>query len=885
MEDRANRIQLSSMKASFPILLHANFATTATALGVFLVFHSIPGWGLSLAWLSTIAILALFWARQVQADNSAQMITLLHSHLRHVLYAGSLAGVFGMGMVYLFVKQTGYGQLFVAVIYTGFLTSGLLAVSMIRSLVITWAVVLAAEAYAALFLIGGQYLAGSLGALTLYIGYLVIISKRHWKVYQERFAYQLDAEEREADTVMLFEQSPLSIVVTDLDGNILHANQKALSMTGYSLDELHGRNPRVMKSGKTPRESYTDLWEKITKGQTWNGEFINRDKKGQVYVERASITPVRNPSGTITRYLAIKEDITQQRENEKQLARQNDIIALLLRNFEDQSNDWLWELDPDLRFSYVSDKTKESLGINQDSGQTILQYLEEHRPLHDVAAEELLLTFSAAIKNEQPFKELEVCVLLKGSIHYLAFSAMPIENSPVTGVGWRGVGRDITDKRLLESQLHRTANFDEQTGLPNRYRFREIIEAELHATPVDFNGLLGIVQLGNLDLVRANLGSSTCNEIISVFIKKFKEEFEDTFILARLSKDEFAFWTPEANVYQIEMINRFSREMVQPLYVGPNLIRIDAWTGIALYPEDADDMSSLFRAADLALNSTKASLTRKVMRYQQDLATAFLRRLTLINAFHTALEAEQFHMMYQPQISAATGLIIGAEALIRWIHPSLGALSPGEFVPLAENSGFITAMGEWTLVQSCAEAMSWKQPLTISINVSGVQLREIHRLSHAVKEALVSTGLPPNRLILEITESALFGDHADVINALSALRKLGIKIALDDFGTGYSSLAYLQHLQLDKLKIDQSFVRGMTSGETAGSIVAVILELAAVLHLETIAEGVELEEQATLLKNAGCDSFQGYLFGKPMTGAAFRNLVENQTLATTSGDI
>lgn len=872
------------MKASLTIMMRAIMATLATALGFLLVFYSIPGLGLALAWFASVAILAALWALQVHADDTVQAITRPHPGLIHAVYAGMLAGVFGLGMVYVFARQTGYGQLLVAVILTGFLTSGILAVSMIRSLVITWAVVLTAEAYVALFLVGGQYLAGSILAYTLYVSYLIILSKRHWKVYQERFAYQLESEEREADTVMLFEQSPLSIVVTDLDGNIVHANRKALSMTGYPMSELRGRNPKVLKSGKTPIDRYENLWSTITKGDTWNGEFINRDKTGREYIERASISPVRDSSGSIKRYLAIKEDITQQRENEKNLARQHDIITLLLRNFEDQSNDWLWELDSDLRFNYISGKTKELLGIDQDAGQTLLEYLEEHRPIHDVDAEELLSALSASITKNKPFKELEVSILLKGAIHYLALSAMPLADSSGKVTGWRGVGRDITDKKLLETQLHRIANFDEQTGLPNRYRFKEIIEEELRVTPVDFNGLLGIVQLGNLDLVRANLGSSACNEIINVFIKEFKQRFEDTFILARLSKDEFAFWSPETNVYQIDMINRFAREMVQPLYVGPNLFQMDIWIGIALYPEDAQDMSSLFRAADLALNNAKASLTRKVMRYQQDLATAFLRRHTLISAFHSALEADEFRMLYQPQFSAGTGLIIGAEALIRWVHPSMGAISPAEFVPLAENSGFITAMGEWTLEQACVEAMTWTQPLTVSINVSGVQLRDLHQLSHSVKEALGSTGLPPGRLILEITESAMFGDHADVINALSELRKLGIRIALDDFGTGYSSLAYLQHLQLDKLKIDQSFVRAMGSSPSAESIVNVILELAAVLHLETIAEGVELDEQATFLRDAGCDSFQGFLFGKPMDGEAFRRLVEDQTLDTTSGD-
>jgi EAL domain-containing protein (putative c-di-GMP-specific phosphodiesterase class I) len=195
-------------------------------------------------------------------------------------------------------------------------------------------------------------------------------------------------------------------------------------------------------------------------------------------------------------------------------------------------------------------------------------------------------------------------------------------------------------------------------------------------------------------------------------------------------------------------------------------------------------------------------------------------------------------MYYQPQVDSLTGKITGAEALIRWKHPHYGMVSPGEFIPLAEQSGFIIAMGEWCLFQACSDAMAWDQYLKVSVNVSGVQLRDTRSIIRVVKRALSESSLPPARLTLEITESAMLGNGDDIIDLLAELRKIGISIALDDFGTGYSSLAYIQRLQLDTLKIDQTFVRKLNDSDHAGSMVAIIIDLANLMHLDTVAEGI-----------------------------------------------
>jgi PAS domain S-box-containing protein len=849
-------------------------ATLLSELGLFLVFSGPLPLGMGLAWLGSAALVSILWLILVRADSRAGKIVRAHPLGRHILFACLTAGIFGAALAYLFPRLYDHEQLMLSIFYIAFISSGVFLTAMVPSVSLAWVSILSAATYAAIALEGGRYIAGSLIGYSLFIAYLILIALAYFRLFRDRFAYQLEAEAKEEELATIFEQSPLSIVLTDLGGNIVQSNRRMEELSGYSKSEYIGRNPRVLKSGKTPQETYEELWGTITKGGIWTGEFINRDKLGREYVEKASISPVRDSDGVIRRYMAIKEDVTLQREYEAELQRQNEIIGLLLRDFEDQSSDWLWELDQELRIAYVPEKLTKLLQGAPIFGRYIGEFMEGWLPREDGEAAELLARLMAALREEKPFKDLEAKVVVGGTDFWIAFSAIPLARPPEGRGGWRGVGRNITDRKLLEIQLSQRANFDELTGLPNRYRFQEALDGELAAASEGYRAILGIMKLGKLDLLRADLGSRTCNAFIDAFIREFRESVGSGLSMARLERDEFAFWASAPDVYQLERIHRFARRLNEPLQIGSDFYQADLHIGLAYYPEDARGRSGLFHAADLALNGAKASATRKVMRYREDLATDFIRRITLVNEFPAALGGGQFRMLYQPQVDAATGALVGAEALIRWEHPRDGTISPGEFVPLAEQSGFITAMGEWSLRRVCGDAMEWEGALKVSVNISGVQLRDSRRLNQAVRRALGESRLPPERLVLEITESSVFG-HEDeaVASSLAEFRKLGISIALDDFGTGYSSLAYIQRLHLDELKIDQSFVRELGSGGDAEKIIAIILELARSMSLTTVAEGVEGEAQAAFLRESGCDRLQGYLFGKAMPQGAFRELI------------
>jgi len=827
-------------------------------------------WPRILLWLGSTTIGSCLLFILIRSDSMEKPVFNRKLLYRYELLVGFNAGNFGLAFLYLFQHASIYQQYLFVVAFIAFVFSGIFILIMVPTLAAVWTSILSAA-----FIIAARKLPVSTSLVYFLITMFgVLVAGIYRRLYKERFLYQMYTEDRERELSMLFEQSPLSIVLTDKEGTIMRVNKRMENLSGFDRSELNGKNTSLLKSGKTPRHTYDELWGTISQGGNWTGELINKNKKGQEYIEKASISPIKDADGTITNYIAIKENITLQREYEEQLQRQNEIIQLFLRDFEDQSGDWLWELDEDLRICYISEKMlKYFQNPTTITGLLAFDFLKDRLPEDDYQAETQFIEIANALYAVKPFKDLEIKLNIEGALTWLSFSAVPFISSIGRKPGWRGVGRDITDKKLLENQLYHKANYDELTGLPNRSRFKETIDNELGAAPDDYRAILGIMRLEKLDLLRTNLGSIICNQVIAEFISEFRRNLGDGFVLGRLGKDEFVFWKAMPDVHQIDKMHRFVRMIQNPLQVGPDFFHIDLPVGIAFYPDDALDRGELFRAADLALNEARASSARKIMRYSENLATGFIRKLTLINEFPAALAEGQFRMCYQPQVDALSGTMTGAEALIRWYHPQNGTISPGEFIPWAEQSGFITSIGEWTLEQACTDAMDWEKPLLVSINVSGIQLRDSRRLSHAVKSALKASGLPPRRLVLEITESAMFGSEEEIGTSLSDLRSLGIVIALDDFGTGYSSLAYIQRLHLDKLKIDQSFIRKLGKDKDAEKIVTVILDFARSMNLETVAEGVEREDQALFLRNAGCHYLQGYLYGKAMPQESFRQII------------
>lgn len=859
----AKEIAKARFKAFLNILPYAVLANLAAVACVFWILHGAYDYRRGLLWLEAVAAASAAWLLVARGDSRGNVAPRRLAKLRHALLAGLMASLLGFAYFYTLPRLEGYDQQALIVAQVVFLLAGTSINNLVPAVATVWGSVLGASAFAAFVRIGGDRLGSTLAGYSIVFGYAALSSILLSKMYGQRFKYQIRAERGERELSMLFDQSPLSIVITDRKGSILRVNRKMEELSGYTVDELLGKNPRLLQSGETPPEVYEDLWATVTGGRVWTGEFANMDKGGSKYIERATISPILDSEGSISRYMAIKEDISVQRGYEQRLKRQSELIELLLRDFEEKASDWLWELDSELRLTYISEKIQKAWGLGPLIGVPMAELFGQALPPGDAEAARMLDEGLTALEGTRAFRDLRIKLRMPAGEEWFSFTAAPVFDAEGRKIGWRGSGRDITEKKSLEALLERRAHYDEMTGLPNRHMFRELIQSELESEGGLGSAMLGIMHLGKLDPIRAELGSSAYNKAVEAFVAEFRACMGAGPVLARLARDEFAFWLREPDAEALDGLFGLARGVNESFPVGGDLFSLDLHVGLAFYPEDSRDRNGIFRAADLALTGARSESGRRVMRYQAELATAFLRRLNLVKDFTKALAGGQFSLRYQAQVSAESGAVIGAEALLRWEHPAYGAVSPAEFIPLAEQSGFIVALGEWALAQACADAAGWPDDIGVSVNISGVQLRDSRSVVRAVRKALGAHPLPPGRLILEITESATYGSD-DILESLADLRAMGVSIALDDFGTGYSSLSYIRRLGLDKLKIDQSFVRELGSGSGSETIVAIIMDLARMMGLGTVAEGVETGEQAEILYRLGCEAFQGYLYGKAL---------------------
>ena len=421
-----------------------------------------------------------------------------------------------------------------------------------------------------------------------------------------------------------------------------------------------------------------------------------------------------------------------------------------------------------------------------------------------------------------------------------------------------------------EEKLDFLSNFDPLTQLPNRLLLRDRFEhAALAASSENGTVTLLYLDLDNFQQINDALGHTIGDQVLVVAVDRLRECILPTDTISRLSGDAFVILLEgKYDAPALAAIaNRIREAFVDPVDINGSLLNISFSIGISQLPGDGSDFDTLLRHADTALNSAKEAGRNTFRFFTHAMSADFAEQIMLTGGLLNALRNEEFRLYYQPQIDLDSGHVISAEALIRWQHPVKGLIAPGRFIPLAERSGHIIKMGEWVLNEACRQAKHWLDtratPLVVAVNLSAVQFKQGNVLE-LVGAALERSGLPPALLELELTESILLQDVDSTMQTLHDLKALGVKLSIDDFGTGYSSLAYLKQLAVDKLKIDQSFVRDLLTDTDGTAIVQAIIQLGHTLQLEVIAEGVETEAQRTTLARFGCDQGQGYLFSHPL---------------------
>jgi diguanylate cyclase (GGDEF)-like protein/PAS domain S-box-containing protein len=526
--------------------------------------------------------------------------------------------------------------------------------------------------------------------------------------------------------------------------------------------------------------------------------------------------------------------------------------------------------DADGRVILCNDLYKRMFGLSDAEmrpGTTFLE-LMHHRKMHGGG-----LRAEPEAVFRHVLKALKAGRDLHGTMHLDDGRIISVVNSPMPGGGWVATHEDVTQRKRAEAQIEHMAHHDVLTGLPNRLLLTERLDgalAELGAEGHPFS--VFIFDLDRFKAVNDSLGHPVGDALLKAVAERLRTcAAEETDTVARLGGDEFAILQCCRDVDQreagIALASRLLSCLSAPYQLDGQDVSVGVSVGIAMAPRDGVTASELLKHADLALYRVKSEGRDGFQFFEREMDLALQSRSALQIDLRKALINGEFELFYQPIMEIGSGSVRGYEALLRWRHPQRGLVPPDRFIPLAEETGLIVSIGEWVLRKACGDAARWPSHLKLAVNLSSVQLNK-GRLIDVVSNTLLTSGLAAERLELEVTETALLQDHQDVISVMHQLRSIGVQLVLDDFGTGFSSLSNLQKFPFDKIKIDRSFVDGMLNRSESAAIVSCVVGLGKALNIVITAEGVETEEQLTLLRAAGCDEAQGYLLGRPAPLAA-----------------
>ncbi|HFC53513.1 MAG TPA: EAL domain-containing protein [Gammaproteobacteria bacterium] len=549
---------------------------------------------------------------------------------------------------------------------------------------------------------------------------------------------EIDKSQRDLKrAAVVFEGTSEGIIITDSQHRIVAVNRAFTRITGYTLEEVRGKNPSLLQSGRHDEAFFQAMWQSLNETGQWQGEIWNRRKNGQIYPELLTVNVVQDKDGKTTHHVGIFSDISQIKETEYKLA-----------------------------------------------------HLAHHDPL---------------------------------------------------------------------------------TELPNRLLFHDRLEqAILRAQREGNRAAILFLDLDRFKNINDSMGHAKGDLLLQRVAERLKEAMRADDTIARLGGDEFVLIIESlksrgnAAAVAKHILSLFR----QPFCLENQEVFVDASAGISIYPDDGEDAQTLVRNADAAMYRAKAEGRNNFQFYTSELTAHATERLTLENQLRRALERDEFELYYQPQFSLKNGDgLDGVEALIRWQQSEQGLILPDRFVPVAEETGLIVPIGEWVLRTACTQHQSWVadgyRPIRMAVNLSA---RQFHHpdLARMVAAILEETGMPPSSLELELTESIIMRDAEGTIKMLHELSEMGIILSIDDFGTGYSSLSYMKHFPINRLKIDQSFVRDITNGKLEAEMIIPIIALGHSMKLQVLAEGVEIEEQLHYLKEQGCDEAQGYIYSRPL---------------------
>jgi diguanylate cyclase (GGDEF)-like protein/PAS domain S-box-containing protein len=677
----------------------------------------------------------------------------------------------------------------------------------------------------------------------------------------------------------VFRDVPDAMVLVDPTRKIIMCNPGLSRIFGYRPEEVLGSGADILYENHEDYERQGRIRFNPKARETLDPYVIDyRRKDGGVFVGETVGAPIRNSTGELIGFISVIRDITERLRREDSLRESESRLAEACRIAK--IGHWIWDEKED-RQLYCSEEGERIFGVPPG---TVFANFDELLAMTHPDDRQLVKDVMDQAYQDRTGYEVEYRIIrADGETRYVLEHADVEFDESGEIVRTIGTVQDITERKEAKKRVKHLAHNVALTGLPNRNLFEDRLEkAMAHAQRHGQKLAVHFMDLNRFKEVNDTLGHAVGDELLKAVGATLQAVVRDTDSVARFGGDECTVVQTEltdpqdATILAQKLIDALGR----PFQLAGHEVRTGATIGVAVYPHDGTESAQLLQNADFALYAGKAKGQNTFEFFDADMRATLAARKKLEEDLARAVERQEFMVYYQPRIDLAGGLIIGVEALVRWRHPERGIVSPGEFIPVAETSGLIRPLGEWVLRTACADTAAWREaglpPLSVAVNLSAAQFHHTD-LVGLVSQVLDSSGLTPGQLELEITETMMMNERdTKVVPTLRQLRDLGIQISIDDFGTGYASLTYLRQFPVTKVKIDMSFVQGITHDPADKAIVEAVIRLGHGLKLEVTAEGVETEDQAALLSEWNCDEAQGYLFSRPVPADELTALLEPQ---------
>jgi diguanylate cyclase (GGDEF)-like protein/PAS domain S-box-containing protein len=683
-------------------------------------------------------------------------------------------------------------------------------------------------------------------------------------ITQRKLAEQRAEQERRF-LHQLVDAMPDPIAVKDTAGRYVAANEALCTLYGLSRAEILDKRDEDVLPHDVARFARDTDTQALAQGSPIEYEtaLTAGGQRRWILVRKSALE--RTDGSRVV--VSVLTDLTQRREMEQALRDSE----TRFRDFAAAASEFVWETDLEGRFTYVSSRVESVWGYRECE-------LIGHTPLEFAPAGEGKRVRQWLERNMQPdgsFKDLEQRIVGKdGAVRWLLINAVGLFDAQGRRIGQRGAGRDITDRKQAEARISHLATRDALTDLPNRVLLNDRLQHALAAARRQ-SAVVAVmfIDLDRFKTINDSLGHDVGDDLLREVAQRLGACIRDSDTLARLGGDEFVVVLDGLKDAAAARVvgQTIMQALAAPFPVRGHQLVTTASIGVSCYPSDGQDPAALMRHADIAMYHAKGMGRNALQFFSEEMNHQALERHRLESALRRALEARDLRLVFQPQVTVSSGSVVGAEALLRWRHAEMGDISPTRFVPVAEETGLIGPVGDWVIEAACEQLRAWgcAAGLRLSLNLSMGQLRDSRTFLDRTRSVIRASGVDPRQIEFEITETLLASNVAEHSEVLRQLGALGCAIAVDDFGTGYSSLSYLKRLPIDTIKIDRGFVREIVSDTDDAAIVSAIVAMAKKLKLEIVAEGVETPAQLSVLRELGCDRYQGYLFSPAVPAEEF----------------